>query len=399
MIAKDEHYITAKRMGLFESNWAAGELNEVLRDINSVNHSNWSNFLGFVSRMSRHYGRIDDVAKLSIYKQLRTSGELNAFGTATGKKVEVGDAILEAQKWGMDYSLSSRSIKHLRRQILPFGTYQYKIAPLIIESLRKRPWVIGKYMAFLGIGGFSIAQHLVKGYFDVDDEEWESLRRNLPHYIKENQTYAPLPWKSPEGNWQWVNGEYFMPWGNWMTIVKDLGSGSGFEAFKDIGFGSPILSVFQVLQSGTQDKAPVDPFTKQPIYNQLDTPGQKMLKLTSWLGNQVMPSIFENLLVTDAARQGAIGTGARAVASKVTGEPFRDKWGRSLTLDQAIGRWFGFNITTVSPRQSMAIKKFRIKELGIELHKKLKDPRLDAKDRIQARRSHQKEVRKIHLGE
>jgi hypothetical protein len=124
-----------------------------------------------------------------------------------------------------------------------------------------------------------------------------------------------------------------------------------------------------------------------------------MLKLTSWLGNQVMPSIFENLLVTDAARQGAIGTGARAVASKVTGKPFRDKWGRSLTLDQAIGRWFGFNITTVSPRQSMAIKKFRIKELGIELHKKLKDPRLDAKDRIQARRSHQKEVRKIHLGE
>ncbi|GAF74776.1 unnamed protein product, partial [marine sediment metagenome] len=232
MIAKDEHYITAKRMGLFESNWAAGELNEVLRDINSVNHSNWSNFLGFVSRMSRHYGRIDDVAKLSIYKQLRTSGELNTFGNATGKILSVGDSILEAQKWGMDYSLSSRSIKHLRRQILPFGTYQYKIAPLILESLRKRPWVIGKYMALIGIGGFSIAQELVKGYFDVDDEEWEALRRNLPHYIKENQTYAPLPWKSPEGNWQWVNGEYFLPWGNWMTIVKDIGGGQGFEAFK-----------------------------------------------------------------------------------------------------------------------------------------------------------------------
>jgi hypothetical protein len=398
MINKDEHFVTAKRMGLFESNWATGELNEVLRDINTINTSNWSQFLGFVAKMSRFYGKIDDVAKLAIYKQLRTSGELNKLGIGTGKKLDVGDAIVEAQKWGMDYSLSSRSIKHLRRQILPFGTYQYKIAPLILESLKKRPWVIGKYMAFLGIGGFSIAQELIKGYFDVDDDEWERLQKQLPHYIKQNQTFAPLPWKSPEGNWQWVNGEYFMPWGNWSTILKDLGGGEPYEAFKSVGFGSPILSVFQVLQSGARDKAPVDPFTKQPIYNLLDTPQDKFLKLSSWLSNQIMPSVFENIAVTDAARQGAIGTGVRAVASKVTGKPFKDKWGRTLTLDQALGRWFGFNITTISPRQSRAIKEFRIRELGIELSRKLKDPRITPKQRIKVRRKHREEVRKIRLG-
>lgn len=395
MIKKDSHWITAKRNGLFESNWTVGELNEVLRDLNSVNASSWSSFLGFVGKISGFYGKIDDLAKFTIYKQLRTSGKLNRMGAATGKIANVDEAILEAQKWGMDYSLASRSVKHLRRQILPFGTYQYKIAPLILESLEKRPWVIGKYMALLGIGGYSVAQEVVKGYFDVDDKEWDKLLKQLPSYIKRNQTFSPLPWKSPEGNWQWVNGEYFMPWGTWSTVLRDVGQGEGFEAFKSIGFGNPILSVFQALQSGTRDKPPIDPFTKQPIYNQLDTPQEKFLKLSSWLSNQIMPSIFENIGVQDAQRQGAIGTTARVIGAKVTGKPAKVGWGRTLTLDQALGKWFGFNITTINPKQTKVIKFKKIETLRKEFIKKLLNPRASKESKQSAKERYLEEVQKV----
>ena len=395
-IKKDSHWITAKRNGLFESNWSVGELNEVLKNINQVNPNKWNTFLDFVGKISKFYGKIDDMAKFTIYKQLRKSGKLNRFGVATGKKATVDEAILEAQKWGMDYSLASRSIKGLRRQILPFGTYQYKIAPLIAESLAKRPWVIGKYQALLGIGGFSLSQELVKNYFDVTDEQWERLLKLLPDYIKRNQTFAPLPWKSPEGQWQWVNGEYFMPWGTWSTILRDVTQKEGFEAFKSIGFGNPIISVFQAINSGTRDKPPVDPFTKQPIWNQLDSPQEKYLKLASWLSNQVMPSVFENIGVQDASRQGAIGTTARVLESKITGEPFKDKWGRTLTLDQSIGKWFGFNITTISPKQTKIIKFAKQKELRKSLFKILLDPRISREKKIKAKKRFFKEVKNIN---
>lgn len=399
MIKKDEHWITAKRTGLFESNWTVGELNQVLQELNSVNASSWSTFLNFIGKISKFYGKIDDLAKFTIYKQLRTSGKLNRFGIGTGKVMPVDDAILEAQKWGMDYSLASRSVKHLRRQILPFGTYQYKIAPLILESLQKRPWIIGKYMAFLGIGGFSVAQELVKSYFDVSDKEWDKLLKQLPQYIKRNQTFAPLPWKSPEGQWQWVNGEYFMPWGTWSTVIRDMSQREGFEAFKSAGIGNPLLSVFQMITSAGTDKPPIDPFTKQPIWNQLDTPQSKFLKLSSWLSNQLMPSVFENLAVQDAPRQGALGTTIRAIESKVKGEPFKDKWGRTLTPEQALGKWFGFNITTISPKQTKIIKFSRIKTLRKELIKKLLDPRVSKESKQQAKKRYIEGIQNIRENE
>lgn len=397
MIDKDSDFITAKRNGLFESNFAAAELNEVLKELNEVNISHWDSFLTFIGNISKYYGKIDDVAKFTIYKQLRTSGKLNRLGIGDGVPTPIEYAILEAQKWGMDYSLASRSVKHLRRHIIPFSTYQYKIAPLILESLEKRPWVIGKFVALLGVGSFSIAQILVKDYFDVDDDEWERLLKQLPHYIKANKTFVPLPWKSPEGEWQWVNGEYFMPWGTWSTIARDVKGGEIFEAFKSVGVGNPILSVFQVLQSGSRDKPPVDSFTKQPLWNQLDEPREKYLKLFSWLTNLVAPSVLENIAVKDAPKQGALGTTIRSVKSKITGEPERDKWGRTLTLGQSIGKWFGFNITTISPKQTAVIKYARIKNLQKELIKKYTDPRIskDSKTLEKARKNFMEEMNKI----
>ena len=61
-----------------------------------------------VKKLARYYGKIDDINKHAIFVQMRKSGHT------------VDESVLEAMKWGMDYSLASRSVKHLTKHLVPF---------------------------------------------------------------------------------------------------------------------------------------------------------------------------------------------------------------------------------------------------------------------------------------
>ncbi|MHC4635766.1 MAG: hypothetical protein ACYSYU_11250, partial [Planctomycetota bacterium] len=135
-IAKDKFYRQLERMGGYHTNFTVaelGEIHEVFRDIISKGKKGyWP--IRAAGKLAKYYGRIDDIAKLSLYRH-----------AVTKKGMSPGLAAVHAQKWGMDYSMASRSVKGARRTVLPFVTYQYKIAPLIVEAMLKRPWVIAKF--------------------------------------------------------------------------------------------------------------------------------------------------------------------------------------------------------------------------------------------------------------
>ena len=366
MLNNDAFHREAKRYGLFKTNWAVEEINSVINEFAKVEPGKWHTFLGAVKNVAKYYGRIDDIAKHSIYVQLRSEG------------MPIDVALREAQKWGMDYSLAPRSVKELRRHLIPFVSYQYKAAPLIYESLTKRPWVIGKYLAI----PYAMSQ-VVQELNDIDQKEWDRMIHELPDEIRRKKSYMVMPWKDPEGRWQWVNLEYFFPWGNWLSISRDLREGEATEAYRDSGIGNnPLIDLHVAWKTARRGEPPKDPYTGQPIYDRLDDPQTQWLKLAEFLYRKWGPEML--------TRTGAAGTTYRYVMEQ------EDKWGRTPTFGQSLGRWFGANIVAVEPRQATASRKARVRVLKEELVRKLRDRTLTDEQRDAARRRYLDELRKIN---
>jgi len=375
--SKDQWWQEARDIGLFRGNMMRTEAQEALDHFQKAQaHTTWFKFMSWVSKSTHLYGKIDEVAKLSIYRQLREKGRLNRVGLAlSGEKVNPYEAAIIASRYGMDYSLASRSIKHLRKQISPFVTYQYKILPIIAETLAHRPWILMKWVGFLGTGtswGFQgIAQTLSQSLIGMDDKEWERMLSQLPDFIAENNTYIPLPWKSGDGKVMWFDGLYFMPFGTWYSIFKDLSRGDVAEGFKSMGISNPFLTAYQSLNSATRDKPAMDPFTKQPIYNPLDTPQEKYLKIISWLHNVVTPGVIENFMIPGAQKRGALPIIIDVTINKAKNKELRDKWGRLMGWEQIL-RFFGINPYAVWPPQKRAIDKARLADLQWWFNKKIR---------------------------
>lgn len=55
---------------------------------------------------------------------------------------------------------------------------------------------------------------------DLTEEDFKQLKKLLPEYVRKNPTYAVLPWKSPEGNLQWVNLGYYFPWSTHVELAR-----------------------------------------------------------------------------------------------------------------------------------------------------------------------------------
>ncbi|GAG39626.1 unnamed protein product, partial [marine sediment metagenome] len=207
MIAKDATWAEANRNGMFKTNLTVAEIGEVLNMVEDMhkNKMSWGSISRGLKTMAKFYGRIDDMFKLSKFIEQKEKGK------------DTPTAVREAFFWGMDYSLAHPTVKLARRWFMPFVSYQYKIAPVIARALRERPGVFLKYILMP-----YIAVEVAKESLDLDDDDWKKLKKRLPSFIKENRTMLAMPWKSPDGEVQWLDMQYFLPWGNLQGISQDL---------------------------------------------------------------------------------------------------------------------------------------------------------------------------------
>lgn len=276
MIKKDESYTKAFRSGLFKSNFVEGELLEIYNNFQAMNKNSWFDIVGQVSKLAKFYGKIDDVFKMAKYIERIETG------------VPHGEAVVEANKWGMDYSAAHPSIKYLRRHILPMGSYSYKIMPLILESMVKRPWVIAKYLAIP-----SVMMAIAKASLDLSDDDWDELRKRLRFFLKKSSSLVPLPFKNENGDPQWVDLEYFFPGQMMLAIYRDLRNKDGWEVPRDIGMSNPLVELlFQLPASARGTGIPKDPFTGKELYNALDEPSTKVFNTLEWIYNKWMPTML-----------------------------------------------------------------------------------------------------------
>jgi hypothetical protein len=362
---RDMIYGQAKKHGLFKTNFAQQEIAEVLQTVNTLKEGDTLNTIfSKISDLSKYYGKIDDFYKLA------------KFSEQVGKGMDYKTAAREANKWVMDYSLVHPAIDVARRHIMPFATYQYKMMPLVAEALRKRPLSVFKYMA-APLAMYEASREIL----NLTEDDWQSLKKELPLYIKNNGNYVLMPWKSPEGNAQWVNLEYFFPWQSLGAVARDIKQGNPGEILTDIGVSNPILDAYSVGKTLKGDTPPKDPFTGRPLFNPLDSPTEKAIKTAEWLYNKWMPSMLTSF--------GALGT----TGQYIRGE--KDRHGREVTGPQAAGKWVGFNIVAPTPAQSAKERRALIMDAKQSLYRIMKDPTMPQRKKTDAVQRYQSRIREI----
>lgn len=364
---KSQYYNEARRVGIFRTNWALTEIDEVLDTVKTMEKDGYAGIIGSIGKLAKFYGKIDDFFKLLKYIEQREGG------------ASKGKASREAQKWVMDYSRATPSIKFARKHLLPMVTFQYKIVPLIAEALVKRPWVIAKYMMIP-----YLMQQMAKENLDIDDKEWEKLEKQLPKYVRESGVYTLYPVRSPEGNLQWVNLEYYVPWQGFIGLNQMVKKGDYGEMIGDV-VRHPILDVITSFKTAKGEDPPKDTFTGRELYNRLDTPTDKALKTSEWLVSKWAPSAF--------TRRGAAHKSLQVAFPEHFGA--KDDYGRKITKSQALGKWVGFNIIAPTPKQVMLERMRRLREVDRAIFKVIIKPTNSEEYKKQIRQAGKREKEKI----
>jgi len=367
-IKKSPTYTKASRAGLFKTNWSVTEINEVMDQFRHLKGDTFADVVGAMRNLSKYYGRIDDFFK---YTKLLD-------GLDNGLSFD--KAIQEGQKWGMDYSLAEPSIKWARKHAVPFISYQYKIAPLVAESVIKRPWVIAKYMA-LPPAIMALAKELYKD--EMTEEDWEGLKKTIPAEVQRRQSSLIVPWKIKD-KWYWFDYSYFLPWGNYMNAISAISSGDIKAPLTQFGIGgTPALTTLKTFSSSAmRNEPPKDSFSGYPLYNRLDEPIDKALKVSEYFYNLFAPSMV--------TRYGALGD------TLDIGK--EDRYGRTVEAEQAIGKWVGINLKEANPKLAAIIKKAKINALKDEYMKIMIDPNISTEKKEGYAERFQEEIGQIMKG-
>lgn len=248
-------------------------------------------------------------------------------------------AVNAANDTMFDYSRVNPNIRWLRNAPigLPFVTYYYKALPKFFETLVKNPLRFAPYVAM-----YYALPAMTMAAFDLDDDEFEALRKSAADYIRDNGSLMFLPYKDKDGNIQMVDvGKYF-PWAAFtdpiITALKYGEFGKAFtKARQPLTPSGPMISAIAVLTTG------IDPFTQKPVYNDHDTPNAKAAAMFSYLFNQAMPPVFGLNVENLENSKGAIAKIYNSLTENGTG---LDRRGLPKPDTVAsIASLFGFNIT------------------------------------------------------
>ena len=340
--AHDGDFHASLKRGVFKTNMSVTELNEVLDVVGAIGpNPSYYDIVGQLMKLTKFYGHIDDLFKHASYIHWK------------GKGLSADQSSLQAQDTGMDYSLAHPVVKAARKHVIPFATFSYKMIPKIVRTLRYRPWIIAGMLALP-----SILTEISLRTLNLTKEEYKELMASMPSLVRKGM-YVIVPWRSAEGDVQWVDIEYFLPIQSIVKAIRDTYRGSYGEAIKDTGIGGPFIDILTIINTARGDKPPENPFTGQPIFNVFDTPTEKSIKLSEWLYNEWMPTML--------TRQGFAGYMDRYKEGQ------KDKYGRTVTLPQATGRLLGVNIIAPTKKQGRVERAARLLDAQASFKKAIRD--------------------------
>jgi len=288
-------------------------------------------------------------AASDTYQAVEVRFKMAMFIHGREKGLSPSAAVDAANDALFDYTLVNPNIRFLRNTPLglPFVTYYYKALPKLVETAYKHPLRFAPYVAMM----YAIPQMTMLA-LDIDDDDYEALRKSLPEYIRNKGSLLILPWKDEKGRWQYMDMAPFFPWAAFSDPIvqavyrQDPGGGIN-EARKLITPSGPVITVIAGIATGR------DPFTDKEILDPRQTPQNKALALMSYAWNQAMPSMLAIDAVNPQNAAGAIPRLYNDAFGSGTGLDKRGQPKPEFLADAA--RLFGANINALEPVTQRAL--------------------------------------------
>ena len=285
MVRKGVNYRALKSLGGIEKTLAQNELTSFMDVVQKpTTKQNIFSILDKVMMfrgLSKAYGGQENIFKLAKFIEVLESPKRYAREFKTFQAEKRGGwnefANTEAQKWFFDYSTTSRLTKSLKNTLIPFITWQMKVAPRLAESAIKRPITFWKYPAMA-----TMAFMKAKQVMNLSEQEWEQVKKMYPSYLRRGQVLV-LPWKDKNNNLRMADLTFIMPGGFWLELFGGtygaIKEGKSFEALTQWvkTVGNPILSAFVAMSTGK------DPYTGRSLWEDASMTADKWINFLNYM--------------------------------------------------------------------------------------------------------------------
>ena len=249
-----------------------------------------------VDKMERIYQLEDQWFRMMIY-----------MDRINNKGMSRTEAALDARKWFIDYDINAPLIKALKRTVVPFVSYTYRVIPLIAEAAALRPHKFAKWGA-LGYAFGNAGQYLTDDKTGTELDRLtvrENLSRNMFGGLPVIGDLMPntnlrMPVNDKNGNALYWDVARWLPGGD---IFEQRATGAGFPGIPgNFQPGGIYYDLF--FQLGSKQ----DPFTGQSLEDMgVDT--ESGLAIFNHFLKQQIPNL--------PALPGAYGTKKYELAKKV----------------------------------------------------------------------------------
>jgi hypothetical protein len=150
---KSTLYREGKIAGIFDANMYVNELAQsgtAMQEAMTKLQKNYSpsGFLGFAGDKLKFVKRYTTDAFEKAYQMEDSVFRMAVYLDRLDKGLGPEQAALDARRWFIDYDINAPLVQALKKTVLPFVSYTYRIAPLLAETAALRPHKFAKWSLY-----------------------------------------------------------------------------------------------------------------------------------------------------------------------------------------------------------------------------------------------------------
>lgn len=354
VIKRGPLYEQARKLGLIGGEFFGSEI-QAFRDnlLRAPGQSMMEKAVGVAGNVGNKIGRAYQ-AEEQVFK-------LGKFMHNLEKGMTPKAAAADAEKWLFNYGKVAPAVKTLRKSPLgaPFITFSAKALPRVAEAMASNPVRFYKYIAFV-----KAMDKVAKDRLGLSDDDIKIIKRNT-----RGQSMI-LPIKDKTGAPYVLDLSYILPWG-------DVGEQGGMFGLPPAA--PPAGPLKAVLEAGMNKNQ----FTGQQIYDpETDTRGEKVAKVTDFLGKTLAPSWMPGFDSMNSPFKG--GYSFQKMKAALKKRP--DYFGRVRPMSAAIADTvFGIKASPVSPSEKLTFemvnKKRALDDLVRQTGSKMRHPGISPEEK------------------
>jgi hypothetical protein len=260
------------------------------------------------------------------------------------QKMPKKEAAWDAIKWTFNFNEVTPEVARIGKWAIPFVRWYTKVIPMGIETARKHPLRMAKWIGF-----YQLLQGHALDQLDMSRDEWGQIEKNMPDYMQKGM-YLLMPWRDDKGQFNMLDLTFMMPF---FGDVSELYQRSP----QQVVLQNPIFTMASTVISKRK-------FTGVPLYYDWEPSTTKFAKTMAYGWEQLGPAVLP------------FGTDWNKIADAVT-----EKEG-ALSLEAAIASAAGIKLSPVNEisniRMKTAVMRIYDREITADMRRKMRSAKTEA---------------------